>query len=116
MIVNGISVIQVNPYAVKQTKEVEDNSQLKEDRIRTINRMHRERKIYFPEYKEALGKVEGTFRLELLKQTPFPEEIPALGEESIREIWHNAKLRGRSYSRAKDIVEYAKVSDGISDG
>lgn len=28
MIQNGISVVQVNPYAVKQTKEVEDNSQL----------------------------------------------------------------------------------------
>ena len=100
MIANGISVVQVNPYAVKQTKEVEDNSQLKddtkdpklianlvkdgnfgmpylpekvyaelrrlsmfreqlnEDRIRAINRMHREMKIYFPEYKEALGRVE----------------------------------------------------------
>ena len=31
MITNGISVVQVNPYAVKQTKEVEDNSQLKDD-------------------------------------------------------------------------------------
>ncbi|MEY8326723.1 transposase [Lachnospiraceae bacterium 54-11] len=31
MISNGISVVQVNPYAVKQTKEVEDNSQLKDD-------------------------------------------------------------------------------------
>ena len=98
MISNGISVVQVNPYAVKQTKEVEDNSQLKddtkdpklianlvkdgnfgmpylpeklyaelrrlsmfrdqlnEDRIRSINRMHREMKIYYPEYKDALGK------------------------------------------------------------
>ena len=26
LIGNGISVVQVNPYAVKQTKEVEDNS------------------------------------------------------------------------------------------
>lgn len=26
MISNGISVVQVNPYAVKQSKEVEDNS------------------------------------------------------------------------------------------
>ena len=26
MIANGISVVQVNPYAVKQTKELEDNS------------------------------------------------------------------------------------------
>ena len=29
---DGISVVQVNPYAVKQTKELEDNSQLKDDR------------------------------------------------------------------------------------
>ena len=28
MIANGVSVVQVNPYAVKQTKEIEDNSQL----------------------------------------------------------------------------------------
>ena len=32
LIANGISVVQVNPYAVKQTKEVEDNSQSKDDR------------------------------------------------------------------------------------
>ena len=31
MISNGISVVQVNPYAVKQTKEIEDNSQAKND-------------------------------------------------------------------------------------
>ena len=31
MVNNGVSVVQVNPYAVKQTKEVEDNSQLKDD-------------------------------------------------------------------------------------
>ena len=32
MVANGISVVQVNPYAVKQTKELEDNSQQKDDR------------------------------------------------------------------------------------
>lgn len=31
MITNGITVVQVNPYAVKQTKELEDNSQAKND-------------------------------------------------------------------------------------
>ncbi|MFI3202562.1 MAG: transposase [Eubacteriales bacterium] len=31
MVSNGISVVQVNPYAVKQTKEIEDNSQAKND-------------------------------------------------------------------------------------
>ena len=158
MISNGISVVQVNPYAVKQTKELEDNSQLKddakdpklianlvkdgnfgmpylpeqlyadlrrlsmfrdqlnEDRIRSINRLHRELKIYFPEYKEALGKTEGTFSLELLKQAPFPDDLAALKEDGIRQIWHNAKLRGRGYSRAGEILEYAKASVGIREG
>lgn len=158
MVSNGVSVVQVNPYAVKQTKEVEDNSQLKddtkdpklianlvkdgnfgmpylpeklyaelrrlsmfrdqlnEDRIRSLNRLHREMKIYFPEYKEALGKVDGAFSLELLKQAPFPDDLTALGEEGIRQIWHEAKLRGRGYSRAGEILEYAKTSVGIRDG
>ena len=158
MISNGISVVQVNPYAVKQTKEVEDNSQLKddrkdpklianlvkdgnygmpylpeklygelrrlsmfrdqlnEDRIRSINRMHREMKIYFPEYKDALGKVDGAFSLELLKQAPFPDDLTALGVDGIRQIWHDARLRGRGYSRAGEILEYAQASVGIRDG
>ena len=158
MISNGLIVVQVNPYAVKRTKEIEDNSQLKddtkdpklianfvkdgnfgmpylpeqlyadlrrlsmfrdqlnEDRIRSINRLHRELKIYFPEYKEALGKTEGTFSLELLKQAPFPDELTALKEDGIRQSWHNAKLRGHGYSRAGEILEYAKASVGIREG
>ena len=37
--------------------------QLTEDRIRNINRLHRELKIYFPEYMDAFGKIDGTFTL-----------------------------------------------------
>lgn len=158
MISNGISVIQVNPYAVKQTKELEDNSQLKddtkdpklianlvkdgnfgmpylpeklyadlrrlsmfreqlnEDRIRFLNRLHREMKIYFPEYKDALGKVDGAFSLQLLKNAPFPEDILLLGNDGIRKIWHNVKLRGRGYSRSEEILKYARESVGMKDG
>ena len=158
MISNGISVVQVNPYAVKQTKELEDNSQLKddtkdpklianlvkdgnfgmpylpeklyadlrrlsmfreqlnEDRIRFLNRLHREMKIYFPEYKDALGKVDGAFSLELLKKAPFPEDLLLLGNDGIRQIWHNAKLRGRGYSRSEEILKYARESVGMKDG
>ena len=157
MISNGISVVQVNPYAVKQTKEVEDNSQLKddtkdpklianlvkdgnfgmsylpeklyaelrrlsmfrdqlnEDRIRAINRMHREMKIYFPEYKDAFGKVDGAFSLELLKAAPFPDDLKALDENGIRQIWREAKLRGGGYSRSGEILGYARLSVGIRD-
>ena len=158
MISNGISVVQVNPYAVKQTKEVEDNSQLKddrkdpklianlvkdgnfgmpylpekvyadlrrlsmfrdqltEDRTRSLNRLHRDMKIYFPEYKDAFGKVDGAFCLELLKYAPFPEDLITLGADGIRQIWHDAKLRGRGYSRVSEILQYAEKSVGIRDG
>ena len=158
MISEGISVVQVNPYAVKQTKEVEDNSQLKddskdpklianlvkdgnfgmpylpeglyaelrrlsmfrdqlnEDRVRNINRLHREMKIRFPEYREALGKIDGAFTLELLKKAPFPQDMASLGADGIRQIWHDAKFRGRGYGRAEEIVEYAKASVGVNSG
>lgn len=148
----------MNPYAVKQTKEIEDNSQLKddmkdpklianlvkdgnfgmpylpeklyaelrrlsmfrdqlnEDRICTLNRMHREVKIYFSEYKEAYGKIDGTFSLEILKQAPFPEDLVKLGTDGIRQIWHDAKLRGHGYSRAGEMLQYAWESVGIKDG
>lgn len=158
MISKGISVVQVNPYAVKQTKEIEDNSQLKddrkdpkvianlvkngnygmpylpegiyadmrrltmfrdqlmEDRIRCINRLHREMKICFPEYMDAFGKLDGTFALTLIKEAPFPKDILKLGNDGIRDIWHQEKLRGRGYSRADEILRYAEMSVGIKEG
>ena len=158
MVLNGISVVQVNPYAVKQTKELEDNSQQKddrkdpklianlvkdgnygmpylpekvyaelrrlsmfreqltEDRNRSMDRLHREMKIYFPEYKDAFGKIDGAFCMAVLKEAPFPEDILKLGGEGIREIWHQAKLRGRGYSREAEIVKYAETSIGLKDG
>lgn len=116
LVAKGISVVQVNPYAVKQTKEVEDNRQLKDDRIRNLNRIHREMKIYFLEYKDAFGKIDGAFSLELLKAAPFPDELAALGTEGMIQIWHEAKLRGRGNANASSIMEYARKSVGINDG
>ena len=158
MISHGVSVVQVNPYAVKQTKEIEDNSQLKDDRkdpklianlvkdgnygmpylpedvyadlrrlsmlrdqlnedkTRTYNRLHREMKIFFPEYMDAFGSIDGKFTLELLRTAPFPKDLIELGTEGIREVWHSAKLRGRGYGRAKTIYECAKSSVGLKSG
>ena len=89
--------------------------QLTEDRIRNINRLHRELKIYFPEYMAAFGKIDGAFTLEVLKVTAIPSEIKALGAEGLKNIWHNAKLRGLGYSRAGEIVSYAEKSVGLTD-
>ena len=87
--------------------------QLNEDRIRNLNRLHREMKIYFLEYKDAFGKIDGAFSLELLKAAPFPDELAALGTEGMKQIWHEAKLRGRGYANASSILEYARKSVGI---
>ncbi len=158
LVKNGISVVQVNPYAVKQTKEVEDNSQRKddtkdpklianlvkdgnygmpylpegiyaelrrlsmfrdqisEDRIRNANRLHREIKIYFPEYKTVFPEIGSAFSLALLKEAPFPEDILKLGVDRVRDIWKAAKLRGWGYTKARRIVEAASKSVGLTDG
>lgn len=52
----------------------------------------------------------------LLKQAPFPEDLTVLGEDGIRQVWHDARLRGRGYSRAAEIIQYATASVGIKDG
>jgi len=90
--------------------------QLTEDRIRNINRLHRELKIYFPEYMDAFGKLDGTFTLEVLKSAPIPTDIVTLGEDGLKEIWRNAKLRGRGYSRAAEIVKHTGKSIGLTEG
>ena len=158
LVSNGISVVQVNPYAVKQTKEVEDNSPLKDDRkdpklianlvkngnygmpylpeelyaelrrlmmlrdqltadrVRHLNRLHREMKIYFPEYTDAFGRLDGAFTLNALQIAPFPADILAIGADGLREIWHKAKLRGHGYHRADKIVLLAGKSIGLTHG
>lgn len=158
MVEHGVSVVQVNPYAVKQTKEVEDNSQRKDDRkdpklianlvkdgnygvpylpeglyadlrgleqlrdqmveerIRHVNRLHREMKIYFPEFLDAFGKLDSAFSLAILKRAPFPEDIRALGVDGLRSIWQEAHLRGCGYSKAEALWELAQSSVGLSHG
>lgn len=158
MVSNGISVVQVNPHAVNKTKEVEDNSQAKDDRKdpklianlvkdgnygmpylpegvyaemralsmlrdqltedkgRDMNRLHRELKIVFPEYRKAFSKIDGDFTISLLKRGLLPSDLAKLGEEGVRKIWREDKLRGAGYRRVKDIVNYADKSVGLTQG
>ena len=53
-----------------------------------------------PEYMDAFGKIDGAFTLEILKVAPIPSDIVELDEEGLKSLWHEAKLRGRGYSRA----------------
>lgn len=158
MVSKGISVVQVNPHAVNKTKEVEDNSQAKndkkdpkliaslvkdgnygmpylpedvyaemralsmmrdqltEDKGRNMNRLHRELKIVFPEYRDAFSKIDGDFTISLLKRGLLPSDLAKLGEEGIRRIWHEDKLKGAGYRRAKGIACFAGNSVGLTHG
>lgn len=89
---------------------------MNKDRSRNLNRLHRKLKIYFPEYKDAFGKIDVAFSLELLKAAPFPDELVVLGTEVMKQMWHEAKLRGRVYANASSILKYARKSVGIKDG
>lgn len=58
-----ISKAETKGLYVELRRQSMFRNQLNEDRIRNLNRLHREMKIYFPEYKDAYGKVDGTFCL-----------------------------------------------------
>lgn len=60
--------------------------QLTEDRIRNINCLYREMKIYFPKYADAFGKIEGAFAFEIVKVVPISSDIFALGADGLRDI------------------------------
>lgn len=90
--------------------------QLIEDRNRHMNRLHREMRIYFPEYKDAFARIDDAFCMEILKEAPFPEDILRLGAEGLREIWQKAELKGRGYGRVAEIVRYAEMSIGLKNG
>ncbi len=87
-----------------------------EDRVRNMNRLHREVKIVFPEYVQAFGKIDGVFKLSVLASASLPSELVALGEDGIREIWHVKKLKDCGYSRAKEIVRLVSMSIGLTQG
>ena len=134
---HGITVVQVNPYAVKATKEIQDNSQLpyiaegtyaslrelelfrervSEDRIRDINRLCQEMDKYFPEYRRIYKEVDKTFSLVVLAKAPLPEDIVRIGEDGVRALWHSEKLRGGGYSKAAELLQKAKHSVGLREG
>ena len=95
MIANGISVVQVNPYAVKQTKEVEDNSQLKDDRKD-------------PKLIANLVK-DGNFGMPQCQEIPHTSnvlEISGIGENTLSGIL--AEMG--DISRFDDVKEIQKLS------
>lgn len=147
-----VTVLQVNPYAVKATKEIETNEQSKNDRkdpkviaelakngnysvpylpdavyarlrdlslfrdqiqenrVREINRLQRLIYIHFPELTTVYKDITKKSCLLILKKAPLPRDIRALGEDGIKQIWKDEKLRGGTYQNAVKLLEAAAES------
>jgi transposase len=90
--------------------------QLTSELTRIQNHIQRWFSIYFPEYKDVYGSFDGKGSMMILKQAALPEDIMALGEEKINQIWRDAKLRAVGVKRAKTLMEAAEHSIGSRDG
>ena len=90
--------------------------QLTSELTRIQNHIQRWFSIYFPEYKDVYGSFDGKGSMMILKQAALPEDIMALGEEKINQIWRDAKLRAVGMKRAKTLIEAAEHSIGSREG
>ena len=134
-----VSVVQVNPYAVKQTKELEDNSQDKNDRkdpklIANLVKDGNYGLPYLPEdtyatlrvlsglrdqLKEEVGRSKNRLHRELT--IVFPEYKAAFGKLDGPFTLSllskdDRKLRGAGYRRVAEIIRQASNSVGLTDG
>lgn len=72
---------------------------------------------YFPEYLEVYNKFDAESGFLVLEKAPLPADIIKLGAEGIKQIWKDAKLRGRlGISRAQTLIEAAQESVGLEGG
>ena len=83
-----------------------------------INQLVSEHEIMQKAYEEANQIIEQATDIEAdyMKKVLIEELHKALDENGIRQIWHEAKLRGRGYSRSGEILGYARASVDIRDG
>lgn len=90
--------------------------QLTSELTRIQNHIQRWFSIYFPEYKDVYGSFDGKGSMMILKKAALPEDVMALGEEKINQIWRDAKLRAVGIKRAKTLMEAAEHSIGSREG
>lgn len=90
--------------------------QLTSELTRVQNHIQRWFSIYFPEYTSVFGNFDGKGSMMILKRAALPEDIIALGEEAVNQIWRDAKLRAVGIKRAKTLMEAAEHSIGSREG
>ena len=84
----------------------------------SANRIQRWLAIHFPEYLGLYKRYDAVCGLMILEKAPLPQDIITLGVDGVKQIWKDAKKRGRGVSkdRAETLVEAAHNSIGLEGG
>ncbi|MCI5760254.1 MAG: IS110 family transposase [Eubacterium sp.] len=91
--------------------------QIMKQHVRLSNQIQAWLQQYFPEYLEVYNKFDAESGFLVLEKAPLPADIIKLGAEGIKQIWKDAKLRGRlGISRAQTLIEAAQESVGLQGG
>ena len=91
--------------------------QIMKQHVRLSNQIQAWLQQYFPEYLEVYNKFDAESGFLVLEKVPLPADIIKLGAEGIKQIWKDAKLRGRlGISRAQTLIEAAQESVGLQGG
>lgn len=91
--------------------------QIMKQHVRLSNQIQAWLQQYFPEYLEVYNKFDAGSGFLVLEKAPLPADIIKFGAEGIKQIWKDAKLRGRlGISRAQTLIEAAQESVGLQGG
>lgn len=91
--------------------------QIMKQHVRLSNQIQAWLQQYFPEYLEVYNKFDAGSGFLVLEKAPLPADIIKLGAEGIKQIWKDAKLRGRlGISRGQTLIEAAQESVGLQGG
>lgn len=71
---------------------------------------------YFPEYEDVWGDITGQTSREILRVIPFPADVLAAGSEEIVELLRKASNGTEGMRRARQLIEAACRSTGVSEG
>lgn len=88
--------------------------QLNEDRIRNLNRLHREMKIYFPGYKDAFGKIDGAASSKQAVKW-FVNRVIELNEQ-LSDIENQLNQRCMEIPHAKNILAISGIGENTLSG
>ena len=73
----------------------------------SANRIQRWLAIHFPEYLGLYKRYDAVCGLMILEKAPLPQDIITLGVDGVKQIWKDAKKRGRGVS--KDVEKLLAI-------